>query len=1275
MLETVFLGGNNFTFIPEGCFQGLRSLRSLSLADTHNLAPWAIPADLAQASNLVKLDLQGINLNVSGIKKLWLNNQIPEFMVLNEFEFWPNVPESKFRGLSGSIEIIAFMTNLSKVRLEMNFFTGPIPELSNCTTLVELILSHNYVTGVIPSSLMSLPSLKKISLDDNYFQGSYPSFGMGVKANVDDNFFCTHEPQPCDSQVIILLDILKHFGYPYRFASRWYGNNPCYHWTSIRCYEEKITIIDLANQNLSGTTSPAFAQLEILDVSHNNLFGNILKFSFEVKLYNNYNSFLGVSSTIPSSGGPNARDFSLSPSWITNIVLIGMVTIVVVVKWRRCLKRFNIMWHTRKRVCKCTNARTHSILLIARSLIANIAENYQQTCTRGGSSKGVHEIKEQHFQWKQHAAGEDPIPEISNCTTLVELILSHNYVTGVIPSSLMSLPSLKKISLDEYYFQGSYPSFGMGVKANVYDNSFCTHEPQPSDSQVIILLDILKHFGYPYRFASRWYGNNPCYHWTSIRCYEEKITIIDLANQNLSAQLEILDVSHNNLSGNISIFSSTVKLDSDYNSFLGVSRTISSSGGPNARDFSLSFSWITNIVLIGMVTIVVVVVVFYIRGTMSIDIIRRATKDFNEENIVGTREFAFVYRGDLDNKRKIAVKRMKFNPLESQQMNESEAEIDFLSKIITPDRNRPSFTRVAGTVGYLNPEYIFSIMWHARKRTNSCSHAPTHPILLIAKSLIANMAENYQQTYTRGGSSKGVHEMNNIFNGNNMLLGNKILELIELMRQMALGGLVNAVRRHCGLYASNQHFTNQCSLLQDTTIAESQSSFRQNNQPWQNHNQPQHYNHASSSQHQGWRYMMNPRYEPPPYNHQNGQQSNGLIQNMNQQNQPQIQPKMDPNLEATINDLKMQIGQLAHAVNELIMLHTSSWNKIQHHVARTRARTNARTHERAHELAHARTRSHSLYHQFPLPTHLALTNKENYLMMCEKHLKPDLLLPLFASSSPVATLPAPPPTTTMVQQNTKYSTLHRVRIIRQTLEFGIRGTVSECQCHCLHLHFSINNLGDPFIESNYGVHSRQFEVGVLDWFAQLWELEKNKYWGYITNCGTKGNLHGILVGREVFLDGILYASRESHYYVFKAAQMYRMECVKVDTLWSGEIDCDDFKAKLLQNQDKPAIINVNIGKFLHHCFSLSHSILPSSYLFHSKPYNNGVDDRDSVVVTTNMRYFVDHSSSIIDTAITTLLHLTLGSNCSALSPTPILLPSPHPLRRVTMPQLLGTYPH
>ncbi|KAJ9528608.1 hypothetical protein QJQ45_020416 [Haematococcus lacustris] len=125
--------------------------------------------------------------------------------------------------------------------------------------------------------------------------------------------------------------------------------------------------------------------------------------------------------------------------------------------------------------------------------------------------------------------------------------------------------------------------------------------------------------------------------------------------------------------------------------------------------------------------------------------------------------------------------------------------------------------------------------------------------------------------------------------------------------------------------------------------------------------------------------------------------------------------------------------------------------------------------------------------------------------------------------------------------------------------------------------YSINNLGDPFIESNYGVHSREFEVGVLNWFARLWEIDEEEYYGYITTCGTEGNLHGIYVGRENLPDGILYASAESHYSVFKAARMYRMPAVKVGTLATGEIDYDDLRQRLLENKDKPAILNVNIG--------------------------------------------------------------------------------------------------
>jgi histidine decarboxylase len=41
-----------------------------------------------------------------------------------------------------------------------------------------------------------------------------------------------------------------------------------------------------------------------------------------------------------------------------------------------------------------------------------------------------------------------------------------------------------------------------------------------------------------------------------------------------------------------------------------------------------------------------------------------------------------------------------------------------------------------------------------------------------------------------------------------------------------------------------------------------------------------------------------------------------------------------------------------------------------------------------------------------------------------------------------------------------------------------------------------------------------------------------------------------------------------------------MECVRVETLVSGQMDCADFVKRLSENRDKPAIVNVNIGKKL-----------------------------------------------------------------------------------------------
>jgi len=127
------------------------------------------------------------------------------------------------------------------------------------------------------------------------------------------------------------------------------------------------------------------------------------------------------------------------------------------------------------------------------------------------------------------------------------------------------------------------------------------------------------------------------------------------------------------------------------------------------------------------------------------------------------------------------------------------------------------------------------------------------------------------------------------------------------------------------------------------------------------------------------------------------------------------------------------------------------------------------------------------------------------------------------------------------------------------------------------MRYSINNLGDPFVPSNYGVHSRQFECAVIDFFSHLFKADPEETWGYVTTCGTEGNLHGILLARECHPDGILYASRESHYSIFKAARYYRMDAKSIPTLPMGEIDYNLLARELSDNKDRPAIINVNIG--------------------------------------------------------------------------------------------------
>ncbi|KAH8485403.1 hypothetical protein H0E87_027003 [Populus deltoides] len=118
---------------------------------------------------------------------------------------------------------------------------------------------------------------------------------------------------------------------------------------------------------------------------------------------------------------------------------------------------------------------------------------------------------------------------------------------------------------------------------------------------------------------------------------------------------------------------------------------------------------------------------------ISVQVLRNVTENFASENELGRGGFGVVYKGELDDGTKIAVKRMEAGVISSKGLDEFQAEIavlsksfihrdlkssnillgdDFRAKVsdfglvkLAPDGEKSVVTRLAGTFGYLAPEY------------------------------------------------------------------------------------------------------------------------------------------------------------------------------------------------------------------------------------------------------------------------------------------------------------------------------------------------------------------------------------------------------------------------------------------------------------------------------------------------------------------------------------------------------------------------------------------
>ena len=127
------------------------------------------------------------------------------------------------------------------------------------------------------------------------------------------------------------------------------------------------------------------------------------------------------------------------------------------------------------------------------------------------------------------------------------------------------------------------------------------------------------------------------------------------------------------------------------------------------------------------------------------------------------------------------------------------------------------------------------------------------------------------------------------------------------------------------------------------------------------------------------------------------------------------------------------------------------------------------------------------------------------------------------------------------------------------------------------LSYCPNNVGDPFHDSNFRSNTHEIEREVVGLFADMMHLSRDEAWGYVTSGGTEGNMYGLYIGREMFPDGVVYFSQDTHYSVVKILRVLKSRNIMIKSQDSGEIDYEDLYETIRINRDSPVIFIANIG--------------------------------------------------------------------------------------------------
>ncbi|KAI3719869.1 hypothetical protein L6452_20774 [Arctium lappa] len=193
-LQNLLLANNKFSSIPSDFFNGMSSLQHVYL-DYNAFTDWSIPDGLKTASNLKTFSATSTNLT-GKIPDFFGGDTFPGLITLRlAFNYLEGGLPDSFSGCS----IQSLWLNGQKSDSRLN---GSIDVLQNMTQLTEVWLHSNMFSGRLPD-FSGLNKLENLSLRENSFTGPVPASLVGLKSlkvvNLTKNMFQGPMPKFGDS--------------------------------------------------------------------------------------------------------------------------------------------------------------------------------------------------------------------------------------------------------------------------------------------------------------------------------------------------------------------------------------------------------------------------------------------------------------------------------------------------------------------------------------------------------------------------------------------------------------------------------------------------------------------------------------------------------------------------------------------------------------------------------------------------------------------------------------------------------------------------------------------------------------------------------------------------------------------------------------------------------------------------------------------------------------------------------------------------------------------